>query len=295
MARRKQRYELWIGLLVIVSSIILAWGYYWLTGLPLGERTFSVVVLMPDAGGLGKGDRIHMVGVEVGAVSSVELQGPNRVVARLRLHRGLQLPVDSRAVLQTVGVFGDVIVTLQPGESREFATNGDTIALGTSSSLFDLAGDLGDQAEQVLQQVNQLLADSTIDQVHGAVAGLPGTVRSLERLAREGGSEFEALSVSLRETAETLRQAVGNANVEQLIADLEDTAAKLSETADSFKESAESLASIAEKIDRGEGTLGMMVNDPGLYDDLRSAVQNVDALTQDIMQNPGRYIKISVF
>ncbi|HSG82857.1 MAG TPA: MlaD family protein, partial [Gemmatimonadota bacterium] len=261
----------------------------------LGERTFSVVVVMPDAGGLGKGDRIHMVGVEVGAVSSVELEGPNRVTARLRLHRGLQLPRDSRAILQTVGVFGDVIVTLQPGESREFAVNGDTISLGTSSSLFDLAGDLGDQAEQVLQQVNQLLADSTIDQVHGAVAGLPGTVRSLERLAREGGSEFEALSVSLRETAETLRQAVGNANVEQLIADLEDTAAKLSETADSFKESAESLASIADKIDRGEGTLGLMVNDRGLYDDLRSAVQNVDALTQDLMQNPGRYIKISVF
>jgi phospholipid/cholesterol/gamma-HCH transport system substrate-binding protein len=120
-------------------------------------------------------------------------------------------------------------------------------------------------------------------------------VRSLERLARNGGAEFEALSVSLRETADALRDAVGDANVEQLIADLEDTAAKLSETADSFKESAESLKSIAEKIDRGEGTLGLMVNDPGLYEDLRAAVQNLDKLTLDLMQNPGRYLKISVF
>jgi phospholipid/cholesterol/gamma-HCH transport system substrate-binding protein len=280
---------------VIIASIVTLWGYFWLTGLPLGERAYNVHVVMPNAGGLGKGDRIHMVGVEVGAVSAVDLEGPSRVLVRLRLHRGLQLPRDSRAVLQSVGVFGDVIVELMPGSSPELAVEGDTIALGTASSLFDLAGDLGDQAGQVLGQINQLLADTTIDQVHGAVAGLPGTVRSLERLARNGGAEFEALSVSLRETADALRDAVGDANVEQLIADLEDTAAKLSETADSFKESAESLKSIAEKIDRGEGTLGLMVNDPGLYEDLRAAVQNLDKLTLDLMQNPGRYLKISVF
>ncbi len=295
MARRRPKYELWIGLLVIIASIVTLWGYFWLTGLPLGQRVYSVHVVMPNAGGLGKGGRIQMVGVEVGAVSSVQLVGSQRVVVRLRLHRSLELPRDSRAVLRSVGVFGDVIVELLPGSSSDLAVEGDTIALGTASSLFDLAGDLGDQAGQVLAQINQLLADTTIDQVHGAVAGLPGTVRSLERLARNGGAEFEALSVSLRETADALRDAVGDANVEQLIADLEDTAAKLSETADSFKESAESFASIAEKIDRGEGTLGLMVNDPGLYEDLRAAVQNLDALTLDLMQNPGRYLKISVF
>ena len=295
VARRRPKYELWIGLLVIIASIMTLWGYYWLTGLPLGERAYSVHVIMADAGGLGKGDRIHMVGVEVGAVSLVEIEGPERVLVRLRLHRGLELPRDSRAVLQSVGVFGDVIVQLRPGSSTELAVDGDTIGLGTMTSLFDLAGDLGDQAEQALRRINVLLADTTIDQVHGAVAGLPGTVRSLERLARNGGAEFEALSRSLRETADALRDAVGDANVEQLISDLEDTAAKLSETADAFQEAAESLKSITEKIDRGDGTLGLMVNDPGLYEDLRSAVQNVDALTQDIMQNPGRYIKISVF
>lgn len=295
MARRRRKYELWIGLLVIVASALLIWGYFWLTGQPLGERGYHVVVTMPNAGGLDRGDRVTMSGVEVGVVRSIELAGPSRVVARLWVQHDVELPRDSRALLQSVGVFGDVIVSLQPGTASDLAEEGDTLALGSAASLLDLAGDLGDQAQQVLRQVNQLLADSTIDDVHGTVASLPGTVRSLERLTREGGAEFEALSRSLRETAETLRGAVGDANIEGLIADLESTAAKLSETADSFQASAESLASIAAKIDRGEGTLGLLVNDPGLYEDLRAATQNVSSLTEDIRLNPGRYIKISVF
>ncbi|NIR42819.1 MAG: MCE family protein [Gemmatimonadetes bacterium] len=295
MARRRRKYELWIGLLVLVASALLIWGYFWLTGQPLGERGYTVVVEMPNAGGLEKGDIVSMSGVDVGVVRSVQLAGPNHVVARLWLQRDVELPRDSRAVLQSAGVFGDVLVSLRPGSASELAADGDTLAFATAPSLLDVAGDLGDQAEQALRQVNALLADSTVEDVHGAVAALPGTIRGLERLAREGGSEFEELSRSLRETAETLRGAVGNANVEKLIADLEDTAAKLSETADSFLDSAESLASIAAKIDSGEGTLGLLVNDPGLYEDLRAATRNVSSLTEDIRLNPGRYIKISVF
>lgn len=287
--------ELWLGLLVLVSAAVLTWGYYWLTGQPLGERGYTVVTVMSDAGGLNRGARVHMSGVEVGVVRSVELVSTDRIIVRLWLQRGVEVPRDSRVMLESVGVFGDKILVLQAGRSGTLAVDGDTLAVGTASSLMDLAGDLGDQADQVLRRVNMLLSDSTIDQVHGAVSSLPGTIRGLEKLAREGGSEFEALSRSLRETAESLRRAVDGAELDALISDLEATASKLSETADSFKESAESLASIAGKIDRGEGTLGLMVNDPGLYEDLQSAVRSIDSLTQDIMLNPGRYIKVSVF
>jgi phospholipid/cholesterol/gamma-HCH transport system substrate-binding protein len=284
-----------LGVLVITSAVLLTWGYFWLTGQPLGERGFTVVVLLPDAAGLERGDRVQVSGVEVGVVRSVALAGPGKVAVRLWLQKSLRLPRDSRALLQSVGVFGDQIVLLQPGTAAELAADGDTLAAGTVESLLDLADDLGDQAQAALSQLNQLLADSTIEQVHGSVAALPGTIRGLETLARDGGAEFEALSRSLRETAETLRGALGDANVEQLIADLEHTAAKLSQTADSFQSSAESLASIAAKIDRGEGSLGLLVNDPGLYQDLRSAIRSADALAQDLRENPGRYLNISVF
>ncbi|UCC84710.1 MAG: MCE family protein [Gemmatimonadota bacterium] len=297
MARRgrRQKAEIWIGLLAIVCAIILGWGYFWLTGQPLGERGYTVTVILEDAGGLERGDRVHMSGVEVGVVRSVRLEAADRIVVQLWLQRDLRIPQDTRALLQAVGVFGDVIVTLEPGDSDTVASRGDTLAVGRAPSLMDLAGDLGEQAEALLLKVDRLLADSTIDQVHGSVAALPGTVRGLEQLVRESSDEFAALSQSLRATAETLQGTLEDAEIEGLVADMRELATTASETAASLSQSAESLRSIADKIDRGEGTLGLLVNDPGLYEDLRAAAQNAATLTRDIRENPARYLKVSVF
>ncbi|MGD2218003.1 MAG: MlaD family protein [Gemmatimonadales bacterium] len=297
MARRsrRQKAEIWIGLLAIVCAIILGWGYFWLTGQPLGERGYTVRVILEHAGGLERGDRVHMSGVEVGVVRSVRLEAADRIVVQLWLHRDLRIPEDSRALLQAVGVFGDVVVALEPGTSEAMASSGDTLGFGRAPSLMDLAGDLGEQAEALLLKIDRLLADSTIDQVHGGVAALPGTVRGLEQLVSESSDEFAALSQSLRTTAETLRGTLEGAEIEELVAELRELAASASQTAESLRGSAESLRSVADKIDRGEGTLGLMVNDPGLYEDLRAAAQNAAQLTRDIRENPGRYLNVSVF
>jgi phospholipid/cholesterol/gamma-HCH transport system substrate-binding protein len=293
--RKQKKLELWIGLLVLVSAVLLLWGYFWLTGQPLGERGYTVNVVLPNAEGLERGDRVRLAGVEVGVVRSVELLAADRVALSLWLQRDLQLPSDTRVLLQSVGVFGDRIVVLQPGTAQTFAGDGDTLALGTTTGLMDLAGRIGDQARVVLERLERLLADSTIDQVHGGVAALPATIRDLDEMIRENSDEFAAMSRSLRRTAETLQQTLGGPEVDRTVADLQATAATLAETAERLKRTAEAISSVAEKIDRGEGTLGLLVNDPGLYQDLRSATQSLQSLTQDIQQNPGRYLKLAIF
>jgi phospholipid/cholesterol/gamma-HCH transport system substrate-binding protein len=292
---RRKKLELWIGLLVIISAVLLTWGYFWLTGQPLGERHYAVYVVLPNAQGLERGDRIHLSGVEVGVVRSVNLVAAERIVVSLLIQRNVQIPKDSRVLLQSIGVFGDQLVVVDPGVSPTFAASGDTLALGTTTGLMDLAGEIGDQANDLLAKLDRLMADSTIDQVHGTVAALPGTVREMESLIRDNSDNLAALSRSLRQTAETLNSTLEGADVDKMVADIEAAAASFSETAEVLNETAESIASIAEKVDSGEGTLGLLVNDPGLYDDLRSATQSLNSLTQDLMQNPGRYLKLSIF
>ncbi|UCF19839.1 MAG: MCE family protein [Gemmatimonadota bacterium] len=295
MARRSKKLELWIGLLAIVATVVTFWGYYWLTGQPLGERGYHVYAVLPNAAGLSRGSQVQMSGVEVGVVRNVELVGAGRVVVRVWIQRSLQIPRDSRILVEAVGVFGDKVVRLQPGAAADPAADGDTLGVAVSSGLMDLAGTLGEKAETLLDQLDKLMADSTIDQVHGTVAALPGTVRGVERLVRENSGEFAALSRSLRETAETLNSRLASDEIDQALADIEATAARLAEVSEDFKDAADRLASIAEKIDNGEGTLGLMVNDSALYYDLRDATRSLTSLTQDIQQNPGRYIKLSVF
>ena len=282
-------------MLVIVSSMVLLWGFFWLTGQPLGEHGYMVHVVLPDASGLDRGDRVMLAGVDVGSVRRVDLVTADRVVVALSVRQDLDLPIDSRVLIQSVGVFGDVNVVIQPGVSPQRAIDGDTLQHGVTTGLMDLAGQLGDQANELLEQLQQLLADSTIDQLHAGVAAFPGTMRGLEQLIRDNSDDLAAMSRSLRQTAETLQATLAGAEVEQAVADIEELAAKLSETADALQKSAESVSSVVEKIDNGEGTLGLLVNDPGLYEDLRSATQSLNSLTQDIMQNPGRYLKLSIF
>lgn len=295
MRRSRQRFEIWLGLLAIVSAVVLFWGYFWLTGQPLGERGYHVMVVLPDAEGLTKGSRVQMAGVEVGVVRSVQLVESKRVVIRLWVQRSVQFPSDSRALLQSVGVFGDQIVMLMPGSSTRLAADGDTLDASVASGLTDMAAELGEDAEALLGQLERLLADSTIDQVHGTVAALPGTVRGVERLVRENSDEFAAMSRSLRQTAETLNNTLESAEVDSTLADIRASAANMSETSKTLRDLADRLASIAEKIDNGEGTVGLMVNDSGLYYDLRDATQSLASLTEDIRLNPGRYLKLAIF
>ena len=295
MAKRKQRAELWLGLLVIVASILLTWGYFWLTGQPLGEKGYEVVVLLEDAEGLERGDRVRASGVEVGAVTGVRLERPGRVVVSVFLSRSFQTPRDSRALNQSAGVFGDRFLLILPGTSDVMAADGDTLGTGEAASLLGVAGSIGEKADAVLAQVEKLLADTTIDNVHGSVSALRTTVVQLEQLVRENGDDFAALGQSLRRTADTLRETIEDAEVDETLASLETTAGTLEETAEELRASAESLRSIAEKIDRGEGTLGRLVNDPAVYEELRSALQSVTSLTDDIRENPGRYLKLAVF
>jgi phospholipid/cholesterol/gamma-HCH transport system substrate-binding protein len=143
--------------------------------------------------------------------------------------------------------------------------------------------------------VQSLLADTAIDNVHGSLSSLRGALAELEKLLRENGGEFAALSRSLRQSSEELQGKLDEIEVQQAMADIESTAARMSETAVILQESAETISSVLEKIDSGEGTVGLLVNDPGLYQDLRNAAQSLSSLTADIQQNPGRYLKLSIF
>ncbi len=296
MARgRHARAEIWLGLLVIVSAAMLTWGYFWLTGQPLTERGYTLLIELTHSSQLERGDRVRVAGVEVGSVTGVDLVATDRVIVRLRVRRDVRLPRDSRALIQSVGFFGDLSVDLMPGSSTALLSAGDTIAARTGTGMLGLAGEIGDKAESVLTQLDRLLADSTIEDVHGTVIALRGTITELERLVNVNGDEFAALSRSLRQTAESLEKSLGGPAVEGAVADLEETAATLAEAAESLKATARSIESVAAKIDRGQGTLGKLVNDPSVYEELRSALRSTSALTRDIQENPGRYMKFSVF
>lgn len=288
--RRRRGSEIAAGLLVLVAAALVLWGYFWLTGQPLGHQGYPLVVRLDDAGGLERGDRIRLAGVEVGNVRRIGLDSGG-VWAEIRVDAEVRLPADSRAALRADGMFGDRHIELIPGRATVSLHGGDTLAAAQLPTLSQTIEVIGDRAQEVLTRAGEVLSPTSVEALQNSALSLS---RALDELAR--------LNASLRKTAEGFGRGFNEPRLDRTAVGLETTAEELAAASAEVRESAASLASILAKVDRGEGALGRAVNDPRLYDALLAATENIGAaaqnassLVQDIQTRPGRYLKIALF
>jgi phospholipid/cholesterol/gamma-HCH transport system substrate-binding protein len=288
--RRRKGSELATGALVLVAGAVAVWGYFWLTAQPLGRGGNHLVVQLADAGGLERGDRVRLAGVEVGTVRRVGLRD-GAVLAEITVDRDLSLPRDSRASLQASGAFGGRYLALQPGKAAATLGRGDTLAARNTPTLAETFATVGTQASEAFARASELLSPDH-------VAGLERGSKSLSRSV----DELTALTITLRGTAVGLQRRLNDERLDSTATDLARTARNLTGASGDLRGAAASLGSILDKIDRGNGSLGRAVNDPTLYRALLAAAAHVDeaalgaaAFVRDVHARPGRYIRISLF
>jgi phospholipid/cholesterol/gamma-HCH transport system substrate-binding protein len=288
--RKRKGSELATGVLVLAAAVVATWGYFWLTAQPLGRGGYPLVVQLMDAGGLEKGDRVRLAGVEVGTVRRVGLQR-GAVLAVISVDPELSLPRDSHASLEASGAFGGRYLALQPGRAGEMLRRGDTLAALSTPTLAETFATVGTRADEAFGRVSDLLSP---DHVAGLEAGAKSLGRSVD--------ELTALTAALRATAAGVRRRVDDTRLDSTAADLARTARTLTGTSAELRAASVSLRSILGKIDEGHGSLGQAVNDPTLYHALLTAAAHVDqaavgagALVRDLHARPERYIRVSLF
>jgi phospholipid/cholesterol/gamma-HCH transport system substrate-binding protein len=279
-----------IGLLMLVAGGLFVWGLYFLMGNPIWRGTTDVVLMLEDAAGLKRNDRVQVNGVQVGAVREVRLESPSRVRVDLRLDEGIQLPADTRARLKA-DVFGTTTVELVPGSDATMLAEGDTIRGLAVRALPDLVATLGGQAESILTSADRLLAPEVVADLRTFAAAMPAGAQEMLTLLRE----MRAAAESLRRTAKQVEDAEAGAALAASLEELQRSAKAFTSAANAMEQSFTRLASIMTKIDSGDGTLARLVNDPGLYAELEGALREVRLLATDVRENPKRYVTIDVF
>jgi phospholipid/cholesterol/gamma-HCH transport system substrate-binding protein len=303
--REQRRTEILVGGLLVVAFIALIMGIFWISGAKPGTPKMQLFASAPEAGAIGEGTRLTLLGVDVGRVNRVTLR-PDGVVFELELtHRGT-LPSDTRAEEQTAGFLGMAALALIPGESQTPLAEGDTIyAAGGGPGLQDLAGDLGDQASEVLKRINTLLDDSTVAAAQAGIGSFSGGMKELEALLASESKSLEQLIRSLSATSARLARVTSGPELERTLAHIDSLTSRLAVASEDLDLTSEALASVLGKIDRGEGSLGLMVNDTTLYVNLTATLSNLETaseeialLTRDIRERPEHYtknLKFSVF
>ena len=289
--------EVQIALVAIFGLVILFFGMKFLKGLSMLSEGNSYVVLFDDVTGLSASSPVYVNGVKVGTVESIDCNyaQPDHIIATVGLDEQLVLPQGTSAEIAS-DLLGNVRLELKLGDvlGGKMAV-GDTIVGQTASGLMAKAADMMPQIEQmlpkldsILASVNTLLADPTIAKslhnVENITAGLTSTTQQLHLLSQSLNRQLPSImskADGVMANADTLTHSLTTL-------DIASTMAKVDQTMHNVEQ-------LTARLNSNEGTLGLLIRDPGLYNNLNATMMHADSLMIDLKSHPKRYVHFSVF
>jgi phospholipid/cholesterol/gamma-HCH transport system substrate-binding protein len=293
--------ELIVGLFVILGVVSVLAALFTLTDAAFFRGRYVITTLVPDAGGIRKGDPVQMRGVNIGRVKSFRISSEG-VAIRLEIEGEFQIPSDSRVELKSAGLLGGIAADVIPGSTTTFLERGGTIRGSRPAGAFDAAGDIADKAQKTLGSLQDLLSKKTVEDVQGSSAELLSLLKQLSAVTAEQRKQLQTLMASLNRSAQGVEKATSGPELQDAVKRLDALSEKLDAVTATLDRSARSVETILGRVERGEGTLGRMSKDDSLYLNTNEAVVNLNheieemkKLTEDIRKQPKKYFKLSLF
>jgi phospholipid/cholesterol/gamma-HCH transport system substrate-binding protein len=295
----KRRDEVIVGVFIAIALLIGVVGTLWLARRGFGGSTAPVYTRFSWGDNLKQGQQVLFAGVEVGTVQQVEIgRGFLDVTLRIQRDKLAKIPEGSKAVVQNVSFFGDKAVAILPGPEHNPALQpGDTIPAGEPPPSVDQLLIRVDTVERNLADVAQAVQFQLVQQ--GGLSDLQATIRQTRSLVTQLNQVAQEESRTISATMQGLRRtvtAIDSAQVDSLVTNLQTASHNLQTLSTGMLDATNHLTAVLAKVDSGGGTAGRLLNDPGLYNDIRNLVARLDSLTADLKQNPRKYLPpIKVF
>lgn len=279
-------------------------GFSYLKSTPIFDNSKTFYAIYPNVGGLQSGTSVSINGFNVGKVNDIKfLDDKGNLLVTFTVGNDFKFSRNSVVELYDTGIIGGKSLQIKPiFDEAGLAQSGDTLKTETRPGITDLAQQkltplvrkfesaISD-ADSVLVNVNSVLDTKTKKDLKEVIGGLSNLIVSLNRSA-----------VSLNTILEGNRDKLDNSfkNFDVLttnFAKLSDSlnAAGLGRTLASLESTMANLDKVTQKIENGDGTLGLLMTDKELYTNLNNTTLELDLLLQDLRLNPKRYVNVSVF
>jgi phospholipid/cholesterol/gamma-HCH transport system substrate-binding protein len=289
--------EIQIALVAVVGIIVLYFGLQFLKGMTLFSTDNRYFVKFQDVSGLSVASPIFANGYRVGVVETIEFNYENtgEIVASIGVDKNMQVPKGSRAEIAT-DLMGNVKVQLVLGNVADgVVAPGDTITGGQQVGAMGKAADMIPTIQQMLPKLDSILASVNTLLADPAIASSLHNVDQITANLNRTSQDLSQLTAQLnRQMPQMLKNADGVlANTNQITKNLNelDIAATMTSVNTTLKNVEQMTATLNSK----EGTLGLLMRDPGLYNNLNSTMMHADSLMMDLKQHPKRYVHFSVF
>lgn len=292
--------EFKVGITVILAVIVLLGSIIWLKSVSLHESKRVWTVTFPSTGGLATSDEVQVNGMRKGQVKAMKLDG-DHVVVDLELASDVKLTRDSQVIIRSVGLMGEKVIAVELRTSGAVYAPHDTIPGVYEPDLGEVMGKAGTTIE-ALNQLSVELRDLATSlnrdgKLRQAIDDFATTSSDLKHVVADNRARLDATLSDVASTAHTAKSLTT------------DRQEQLKKTIDDFSEAADKMVamsgrldsllvetrSMANRVNAGEGTLGRLMHDEKLYEDLNSSVLSLKALIEDVKKNPKKYFKFSVF
>lgn len=310
--------EVKIGLLLLAAIALFIFGFNFLKGRNIFYPQDKYYAVYDHIDGLVQGNPVQVNGYAIGQVNKIELEKGNtgRIIVEFRVSKS-DFEIPENSVAKIVGdLLGSKTVQIIPGNSKVYLESGDTLLSDIETSIGESVNrtvlPLKIKAEKMMSSIDSVLTviqyifneksrediKQSIESINVAIRTLRKTALRVDTLVSEQrfrlsriSSNVESITLNLKNNNEKLSKIVTN------FASISDSLAKanIASTLNNANMALKQTASITEKINKGEGSMGMLVNNDSLYRNLNSAARDLDLLLEDLKENPGRYVHISVF
>lgn len=289
--------EIQIALVAIVGLVVLYFGLQFLKGLTVFSSDRNYYVKFKDISGLSASSPIYANGYRVGVVEEIIYDYTNQddIVAVVGLDNQMRLPKGSKAEIAS-DLLGNIKLELVLGPNPvDLLEPGDTIYGGPQKGALAMVSDMVPQIQamlpkldSILMNVNMLLSDpalkNSLQNIDHITGNLTSTTNQLHAMASTLNQQLPSMVNNANGMLANANDLTRNLND----LDLAGTMAKVNNTLQNVEQ-------MTAKLNSNEGTLGLLMRDPELYNNLNATMMHADSLMIDLKAHPKRYVHFSVF
>jgi len=299
--------ELKTGIVLIIIIVGFIWGFNFLKGQDFfkpNKRFYNVEYT--NVGGLTEASLVTINGLKVGKVEDIDfndkIEKRGHLVVRFSLENDFEFSQSSVVKIYSPNPLSGSNLAIIPNFTGEPAVSGDFLKGEIESSLFTSIGEKLDpiqaklenvivSADTLFKRINSVLDKRTSESIKRSVKGLEFTIVDIRKTLSSVNSMIDSSSVSFKETL------VNTKNITENLLKVTDTLANsnIGEIIRKAEISLTSVNSLLKGMDEGKGTLGKLINDDAMYNNLTNVSKELEYLLREIKLNPKRFVHFSLF
>jgi len=301
-----------VGALTAITITVLILGYSFLRGNEVFSSSNRFYAIYKSVDGLSVSKPVLVNGFQIGRVSTMKLQPDGRTIVEFNIQEQYKVPSNTLAKLVSTDLLGGKAIVFEYGNSNTYAEDKDTLRADIQGSLAESLQPIQNKAENLitkldssLESINKILnpnfqknVDRSFLSIANSLQTLEGTTKKIDALIGDQTAHINGILANTEIVSANLKNSSANitgitSNFEKVSNDVAN--ANIKQTLDNANKAVAELQETISKINTNNGTLGLLLNDTKMYDNLNNASKSLDNLLIDFKAHPKRYVSFSVF